>query len=367
MEVLQHLRIDRNSSVPLESQLARQLERLIASDALGIGYRLPPIRDLASQIGLNLHTVRAAYRRLETQGLVEMRQGHGTTVVARGLAGFASGRTAHRSFTIGVVLPAMAMFYEPVLAGMHEAALNDPSRVLIAFADERLDAAESYVRHFATDADGIIVVSQTLAEPLELDAPDLPPMVFADWPGSPEPAILFSPSPLGDVVRHLVEHGHDTIALVTPPAHHPNVSPLVAEYRKAVIRFGLSLVDEPVEVPGWTSEEGRIAMTRILESDTPPTAVMCANDPLAIGAIQAARSHGLHVGRDIAITGFGEIELSELVIPGLTTVRLPARHLGQLAMRRLLDQIEDKPVEPLTELTGHLVIRGSCGCDEADH
>ena len=82
MKLRQYLRVDRQSSAPLEAQIARQLTQLIAADAIRVGDRLPPIRDLAAELGVNLHTVRAGYRRLEKQGFVEMRQGQGTTVVA---------------------------------------------------------------------------------------------------------------------------------------------------------------------------------------------------------------------------------------------------------------------------------------------
>ena len=364
MEVQQHLKVDRRSSVPLETQIARQLTQLIAADAIRVGDRLPPIRDLASKLGVNLHTVRAGYRRLENQGLVEMRQGQGTTVVARTLAGLAAGRDDHRSFTTGVILPAMVSFYEPVLAGMEAAAEDDPTQILVAFAGERLDSAESYLRHFvATGVDGIIVVSQTLPESLDLDATDLPPMVFADWPGSPDPSVILDPSPVGELIRHMVEHGHQSFGLITPPMHHPNIRPIVEEYQTTMTTLGLS-TEEPgiVEVPGWTSEEGREAMAEILEVSNPPTAVICATDPLAIGAIRATKMSGLVVGRDLAIAGYGEIDVSELMEPALTTVRLPARQMGDLAMVSLLDQLAGKPVEPLTELRGSVVIRQSCGC-----
>ncbi len=364
MELQQHLKVDRRSSVPLETQIARQLTQLIASDAIRVGQRLPTIRDLAGELGVNLHTVRAGYRRLENQGLVEMRQGQGTTVVARTLAGFAAGRAAHRSFTTGVILPAMASFYEPVLAGMEEAAAGDPSQILVAFASERLDSAESYLRHFvASGVDGIIVVSQTLPESLDLDATDLPPMVFVDWPGSPYPSVILDPSPVGELIRHLAEHGHSTIGLITPPMHHPNIRPIVEQYHTTMLALGLSTGEAGIfEVPGWTSEEGRTAMAEILEASSQPTAVICATDLLAIGAIQATKMSGRLVGRDVAIAGYGEIDVSELVEPGLTTVRLPARRMGYLAMASLLDQLAGKAVEPLTELRGSVVIRQSCGC-----
>jgi len=145
VEVQQHLKVDRRSSVPLETQIARQLTQLIASDAIRVGDRLPPIRDLAGKLGVNLHTVRTGYRTLANQGLGEMRQGRGTTVAARTLAGFAAGRDDHRSFTMGVILPAMVSFYGPVLAGMEEAAAGDDQAGNGSAEDSTSDADDTVV------------------------------------------------------------------------------------------------------------------------------------------------------------------------------------------------------------------------------
>ncbi len=360
MEVLQHLSVDRRSSLPIETQLARQIERLIASEALPVGNRLPPIRTLARQLGINLHTVRAAYRRLQAQGLVRMEQGRGTTVVQSSLAGFAAARSTTRSFTVGVVIPALAPFYEPVLAGMYQAGANDPSRIVIGVANERLDSAEAHVKHFAGEADGIIVVSQTIREPVGPAGPGFP-IVFADWPGSPTPSVSFSPAPIGDLVSHLVEaHGRTDIAMITPPATHPTISPLYATYREALTGRGLPFRD-PVEVPNWTIDAGSVAMNRLLESDHPPDAVIGAADRTTLGAVRAAKDHALAIGSDIAIAAYNETDLFSLMEPSLTAVRLPATQLGATAMQLLLGLIVDATVDPVTELTGTLVVRESCG------
>ena len=145
--------------------------------------------------------------------------------------------------------------------------------------------------------------------------------------------------------------------------HHPNIRPIVEEYEATMAALGLSTDRSGIfEVPGWMPEEGRTAMAEILEASRPPTAVICSTDLLAIGAIQATKASGRVVGRDLAIAGYGDTDVSELVEPGLTTVRLPARRMGYLAMAGILDQLAGKPVEPLTELRGSVVIRQSCGC-----
>jgi len=73
-------RVDRESSVPLADQIAVQLRVAIAADDLAPGERLPPARELAKSLRVNMHTVLRAYQQLSDEGLIEMRQGRGAFV-----------------------------------------------------------------------------------------------------------------------------------------------------------------------------------------------------------------------------------------------------------------------------------------------
>jgi DNA-binding LacI/PurR family transcriptional regulator len=349
--------------MPLETQIAHQLAQLIAADALTTGTRLPTLRQLSTAAGVNIHTVRAAYQRLQTQGLVEMSRGRGTTVTAQALGGFAIGDT-RRSFTIGVLMPALSSFYGPVVAGLTAAADDDPSGLIYAFANERLDSAVVSLRRFLTSGvDGVIVVSQTFSQPVEFGSGSLPPFVFADWPGAPGPSVVFDPAPFGELIVHLADHGHRDIALLSPPRHHPNIHPLVDVYIDTCRRVGLDeAADNIHEVPGWSVDQGDTTGGALLGSPSRPSAVVATTDDLAIGVMRAARRLGLRPGLDLAVTGHGGTESSSLVDPGLTTVVLPAWDLGYQAMSLLLAMIDRKPVPPLVTLAGWLSIKESCGC-----
>ena len=351
--------VDRGSAVTLEAQISRQVAYLIASGDLGVGDRLPPIRGLAATLGVNLHTVRAAYERLAEGGLVEMTRGRGTTVVGRSLAGLARDGRATRTFTVGVILPSFDPFYAPVVEGIHAAAEGDPSSIVVGFADERADSAESHLRRFlASGIDGVVVVSQKFGA-LDLDADGLPPIVYADWPGSPAPSIVFDPAPMGDLIDHLHGHGLGSFALVSPPTHHPNLRPLVGAFEAATARLG---VDAAItQVGGWGPEDGVAAVERLLEESADPVAIVCATDQLAAGGIRAAIDRGRVFGRDVAVTGWGGIAYTTLLEPALTTVRLPAREVGHRAVSMVLDMAAGRPVPAQTTLVGSLVLGRSCG------
>jgi LacI family transcriptional regulator len=94
-------------------------------------------------------------------------------------------------------------------------------------------------------------------------------------------------------------------------------------------------------------------------SATPPTAVMCGNDVLAVGALRRAREMGLSVPGDVSITGFDDLELARIVTPALTTVHVPHRKMGREAARELVKMVEKKSLGTSTELDSWIVIRES--------
>src|SRR5262249_21050829 len=118
---------------------------------------------------------------------------------------------------------------------------------------------------------------------------------------------------------------------------------------------------------GWVIEgqltiEGAIKATRrLLNHTTRPTAILCSNDDMAIGALHEIRSAGLKVPEDISVIGFDDIRYSQVVSPPLTTIRQPAEEIGEKAMYKICHAIEQGATlgaEP--ELVPHeLVIRRS--------
>ena len=100
----------------------------------------------------------------------------------------------------------------------------------------------------------------------------------------------------------------------------------------------------------------------INNTDVKFTTVVASGDTMAIGAIRALRNHGDKVPRDIAVSGFDDIELSSLFSPPLTTVRQPKHQIGVRSMEKLLDLIADKTLSVYREVLPYeLVIRESSG------
>jgi len=159
---------------------------------------------------------------------------------------------------------------------------------------------------------------------------------------------------------HLASLGHDRIGMIIGPQDHIPSRRKLEAYTAMVKRGGGSLAPELVEHAMFAIEGGHAAATRMLRHGV--TGIICGSDPLALGAIRAARRAGLSVPADISVVGFDDSALMTCTDPPLTTVRQPIEALGRAAVTLLVNQIEGAIVttdELLFE--PELVVRGSTG------
>ncbi|EPZ52883.1 LacI family DNA-binding transcriptional regulator [Alicyclobacillus acidoterrestris] len=161
-------------------------------------------------------------------------------------------------------------------------------------------------------------------------------------------------------VDHLVANGHRKIAFIgdrfgTKPGHDRMLG-----YQEALQAHALEYRPEWILEGDFGETSGYRAMRRLLAEAELPTAVFCASDMMAIGAMNAISEAGLHVGEQISIVGFDDIELARYVSPGLTTIRQNTDKMGQRAATELLELMNttNKPPGVITVETS-LVVRGT--------
>ena len=166
-----------------------------------------------------------------------------------------------------------------------------------------------------------------------------------------------------EAVDHLVGHGYEPIAFIAGPATSTQSRVRLEAYRQALVDRGWPQDPQWIVTGDYSEQSGERAMRTLLSCAQPPRAVFAANDQMAIGAIDAARSQGLSVPHDVAIAGFDDLPVAAYIDPTLTTVRRSVRESGELAVQLLVRRIEepDAPVEQIV-LPTELVIRRSCGC-----
>jgi DNA-binding LacI/PurR family transcriptional regulator len=372
MDPLLRLTIHSDSDIPLAQQLSRQLLWLIADGELPAGTRLPPVRNVAARLGINLHTVRAAYRMLQEDGLVITRQGLGTHVLPfdnRRLAQIAATFDTH---TIGVIVPSMANpFYHAFLEGVEEAASANGTLVFLCNThDIPSEAARYYAQMAARQVDGVIIASHDTTEfaPATMEESEggrlLLPTIAVDWPGSAAPSVGLDLEDAGyEATRHLLEHGHRRLGLLTVDVEAANIRPVTAGYQRALAEAGQS--PDPALVaraPGFAMAAGQAGARQLLALAQPPTAVFAISDTLALGALSEFKAAGLRIPDDIALVGFNDIPAAALVEPPLTTVAAPVHEMGARAMHMLQEQIAGRPLtHSHVTLPIRLVVRASCG------
>lgn len=368
--LFEHLTVSPAHEATLAHQIKQQLAYLIAGGRLQPGERLPDVRTLADRLGVNLHTVRRAYRMLAEDGLVEVRRGRGTHVLAFDPFRIARSAAAVRSHTVGVILPSFFNpFYHPLLHGIQDAADRDRTLLFICITrDDPAEAWRYYARLAARRVDGIIAISTDFDRPPggEADAVDWPglPLVTVDRPGAAGLSVNLDLEGAGyQATRHLLEHGRRRIGLITVDPAGSNIRPLVAGCRRALAEADAVLEPELVaEIGAFDLAAGAEGAQMLLTRPHPPDAIFAIADLLAIGALQAVRAAGLRVPEDLALVGFNDIPLAGQIDPPLTSVSAPAFALGQTAMRMLQERIAGKqPARTEVVLPTTLVLRSSCG------
>ncbi|MFD4529387.1 LacI family DNA-binding transcriptional regulator [Streptomyces sp. NPDC058470] len=154
--------------------------------------------------------------------------------------------------------------------------------------------------------------------------------------------------------RHLDSLGHERIGLVLGPGDHMPSGRKLAAARV----LAPELPDENIARAMFSLEGGQAAATRLLDRGV--TGIICASDPLALGAVRAARRRGLNVPGEVSVVGYDDSAFMNCTEPPLTTVRQPIEAMGRAAVELLNAQIGGSSVTPEELLfEPELVVRGS--------
>jgi DNA-binding LacI/PurR family transcriptional regulator len=160
--------------------------------------------------------------------------------------------------------------------------------------------------------------------------------------------------------QHLIDLGHTRIGYVAGPEYYLPTREKAAGRAGALRAAGLEDDGQVVYGQDFTVQDGRRALTRMLDSPTPPSGVICSSDLMAIGVLQEAAARGLSVPRDLSVVGFDGIEAAAWTSPPLTTVEQPIEDIAETAVNALQTLIAE-PEKPLPDYTfrPRLTVRAS--------
>jgi LacI family transcriptional regulator len=255
-------------------------------------------------------------------------------------------------------------FFPPIIRGAEEAARERGYELVLCNTDDETEREKASLRVLRErEADGVLIATSRMADATLASVRRAHfPFVLVNRGSrvTGDPAVeVDNARAAADIVAHLVLLGHKRIAHIAGPLSTTTGAERAAGYRDALRAHGLRADPALVaEAAAYSEDAGRSAAERVLA--LAPTAIVAANDLLALGALRAARELGLRIPQDLSLVGINDIPMVGLLDPPLTTARVPKREMGALAARMLIALVEHEPIaERRVLLQTELVVRGS--------
>ncbi len=324
------------------------------------------IQDVARAAGVSAMTVSRVLN--DQPGVSETRRAQvRATIDALGYRrnSLARGLKARQSHTLGLVVPDITNPYFPeIVRGAEDVAMEAGYGVFLSNAVEDQEREATSIRLMEERrVDGIIVVSPRLPEQRLLDllrAHRAAVVVNRSAPPEVAGAVrLDNVSGVVQAIDHVLALGRRRIGVLAGPD-----SSFAARERLTGIQLdlearGMTLSPGRVLKSAPTIEGGTAAAARLLAQEPDLDALLCYNDLVAAGALQACTAAGRRIPDDVAVVGFDDIAFARMFTPPLTTLHVPKYDLGVNATRILLDRIAGRNVHAEVVLRPTLVVRGS--------
>lgn len=331
------------------------------------------LRDVAQHVGKSVTTVSRALAdysdvSLQTKQVVQQaveELGYVPNITARQLQ-------KQRTDTIGLLLPSLNLrfsdpFFSEFLSAIVEEAKSQGFDLLITTHTSADDEADTYLQYVRSRrVDGFILVRLHRSDPriALLQDHNYPFVAFGQTEQKGDFPFVDEDSKMGIklIIEHLTDLGHRRIGAIMEPAMFSKswfrMQGFISGLQAAGIEFDESLVLEG----GFRQRSGQSLGAQLLDMPNPPTAIVAANDLIALGAMNAAYERGLTVGTDVSITGFDDIALAAYTNPSLTTLRQPVHEIGTRICDMLFKIITNQPLsQRQIVLSPELVVRRSSG------
>ncbi|WP_298918497.1 LacI family DNA-binding transcriptional regulator [uncultured Roseobacter sp.] len=251
-----------------------------------------------------------------------------------------------RSGTIGLVVPTIDhTIFAELIQAFSQSVEAHGFVILVASHGYDLEREYAAVRKFLEHrVDGVALIGQDHSEETYqlLESNKTPAISIWNYDAESRLSCVGADNALAGqlAAQCLLDHGHRDIGLLFPPL--PDNDRARGRFDgacKTLAAAGVDLQERWMTESLYSLSEAKQAVTGILNQEHKPTALLCGNDVLAVGALYGAQSIGLKVPDHLSIIGIGDFKGSEEMTPALTTVRLPAREIGHLAGQQLAGSI----------------------------
>jgi DNA-binding LacI/PurR family transcriptional regulator len=239
-------------------------------------------------------------------------------------------------------------FFGSFISGIETVLSTRGYALMLRIVSDQASEQESYRRMAANGrVDGVFLTDMRVDDPRPRLLADLglPTVVIGPNPGDgPWSAVGINDQPgVVAAVEHLVTLGHRNIAHVAGPTELVHSVSRRAAWASALTDAGLTL--GPCITSDFSAQGGAIATGTLLDLDEAPTAIVYANDLMAVAGMSTARARGVEIPGQLSITGFDDAPLSAYLQPALTTVRTDVVGWGRAAATRLLALVDHEDVD----------------------
>lgn len=274
-----------------------------------------------------------------------------------------------RSQIIGLLVPNLDNNYVGTIMQGIDKALAQANYDLMLYTSHRHPSKESFYVNAITSGltDGLLLIAPLVPSTYleELRDQDFPYVLIDQADITENSSVVEATNWQGayDATKYLIQLGHTRIAFIRGASVVRSAEDRLQGYKAALADHGISILEELIIEGDFQQQTGYESATKLLQNlESLPTAIFASNDLSAFGAMEAVRKYGLRIPEDISIMGFDDIPQAASVHPRLTTVRQPLEDMGQVAVRMLLERINDPSNLPQrVTLATQLVIRDSCG------
>jgi len=364
--------IRKNVLESMQTQVETFIRDKIGAGEWGLGAKIPSERELSERLDVSRTTVRNAVQALTGLGFFERRIGQGTFV--RSLPPSASAESRPTRGTLGYVICkerslrkplASEAFYFDVFAGIEEETVKSGRHLLFTYLDDQNAEELEAFGSFLDKVDGLVMEEVRNPSLLQnLLAWGVPAVLMAPTAVDPRLDLVTMDLASGarKAVGHLLGLGHRKIGIINGPLRFESARVRFGGWREALQASGIEPESRLVDGDrGWTAEAGFQSMEQLAARCPDLSAVFCANDLLAIGALSALARRGTKVPDQISVVGFDDTELARHSAPPLTSMKIHSRSMAHAAVRRVLERLETPGLPPVVmEFPIDLVTRESC-------
>ncbi|MGK0526907.1 MAG: LacI family transcriptional regulator, partial [Alteromonadales bacterium] len=258
--------------------------------------------------------------------------------VARSLAN-------NRTDSVGVLVPELnAPFFGDLMQAVESTLRAADKHVIISVGRNCLETEKDAIEFLISrNCDALIMHAEALSDEylLELNQSKLPvALVNRQVEGLPEACTSLDNEKGGYLAtRHLLELGHKDIAYISGPTDKCDASLRLEGHRRALSEAGLPINPQLIFNGDYSEEDGKIGLLELMARDVPFTALVCANDWMASGAISCARDLGMSLPHDLSVVGFDDVVFAHHVFPRLTTVSNPIAEMAEMSAKYILNKV----------------------------